>query len=131
MATINIVKKARGRATAKFVGTGSAELDLADLAVHDETFDRANCKVTLAHMYFAVGDVANVSRNSNVIVALPTGSLDQWSFTQETGFVLDEFPTSNVVVDLGANEGTMIITLHKTEGYNIPDNQALESWQKA
>ena len=48
---------------------------------------------------------------------------NEFNFTDNIGVVLNEKANANVVVNLGAAEGTMIIQFTKGDGYNDPNRQ--------
>ena len=122
MATI--LKKVRQQAVVSFVGTGTDVVDLYDLKLADETFDRANSKVTIAHIWFSFTAAGNISRNGSEVLSVGAGAMDNWDFHQTGGFVLNQNANSNVEINMGSNVGTVIMTLHKSAGYTEPDNQS-------
>jgi hypothetical protein len=115
MATI--LKKVRQQAVVSFVGTGTDVVDLYDLKL-------ANSKVTIAHIWFSFTDAGNISRNGSEVLSVGAGAMDNWDFHQTGGFVLNQNANSNVVINMGSNVGTVIMTLHKSAGYTEPDNQS-------
>jgi hypothetical protein len=120
----HILKKVRQQAVVQYVGSGSTTIDLASLALPDETFDRANSKVTLAHVYFHFASNGTIARASgNTILEFAAGAMDNWDFAGQGGYVLNQDANANVVVNMGASAGTVILTLHKSSGYAEPNNQ--------
>lgn len=121
----HILKKVRQQAVVQYVGSGSTTIDLASLALPDETFDRANSKVTLAHVFFHFVSAGTIARaGSNTILELGAGATDNWDFSAQGGFVLNQDANANIVINMGASAGTVICTLHKSAGYAEPDNQS-------
>jgi|694.fasta_scaffold06021_17 hypothetical protein len=121
----HILKKVRQQAVVQYIGSGSSTVDLAALALADETFDRANSKVTLAHVYFNFVTAGNIQRaDGTTILEVGAGALDNWDMSQQGGFVLSQSANTNVIVNMGASAGTVILTLHKSAGYAEPDNQS-------
>jgi hypothetical protein len=51
---------------------------------------------------------------------------DMINFAQVFGFSLSENSNSNITVNLGTGENTMILQLSKTSGYNETDRQTLQ-----
>ena len=108
------------------VGGGNATISMNELALADETIDFANvpAQVNITHTYFATTDKVDVSRNATVVLSLV--GQDNWNFAQETGFVINDQNSDDILVDFGAANGTCIISLHKTAGYQEPDQQSLQ-----
>ena len=120
----HILKKVRQQAVVQYVGSGSTTIDLASLALPDETFDRANSKVTLAHVFFHFVSAGTIARaGSNTILELGAGATDNWDFSAQGGFVLNQDANANIVINMGASAGTVICTLHKSAGFAEPNNQ--------
>ncbi|NCZ70602.1 MAG: hypothetical protein EBY80_10630 [Actinobacteria bacterium] len=127
----HILKKVRQQAVVQYVGSGSTTIDLASLALADETFDRANSKVTLAHVYFHFATAGTIARASgNTILEFAAGAMDNWDFAGQGGFVLNQDANANVVINMGASSGTVILTLHKSAGFTAPNNQTLPDYLK-
>lgn len=130
--TKTILKKKQQQAVAKFVsvGGGSATLNIYEIALQNETIDFANtaANVNISHVYFCVDETTTVTRNGNVVLAL-TGE-DNWDFSQETGFVLNDDNTGNITVNFGAGNGTCIVTVTKAGGYAEQNRQILQPWER-
>lgn len=122
--TKTILKKVRQQAVVKFVGDGTANVDLiADLKLSDETpLDPANIRVNINSLYFntETGPILIKRDTSNVYVLY--GS-DNWFFTQQTGFSDTSNNSANVVVTIPAPGGTVILGLTKERGFVEPDQQ--------
>ena len=123
MADIHILKKTRRQAAVKVSGTGSATIDVATLAYSDQTVTRANLELMLTDAAFMTLANGNVTRNANLILVMPAGSADTFTFTNDLGVNLNESANANVVVNLGASEGVCILQFSKGAGYNDPDRQ--------
>lgn len=119
-----ILKKTRQQAVVSYIGSGSSTVDLASLALYDETFDRNNSIVTIAQVWFNFVSAGTIERNSVAILSFGAGALDNWDLMQSGGFVLNQSANSNVVINMGASSGTCIVVLHKSAGFNEPDNQS-------
>lgn len=122
MANKYILKKTRRQAAVKVTGTGSATIELADVAYADQSVTSANAVLTISDIAYDVGNSANVSRNGNLVLALNAGQ-GELNLTDSIGVVLDEKANCNVIVNLGAIEGTIILQFTKGEGFNDPDRQ--------
>lgn len=126
--TKTIVKKVRQQAIVKFVGDGTANVDLiADLKLSDETpLDPANIKVNINSIYFNnnSGPITINRNNSNVLLLY--GS-DNWFFTAVSGFSDTSNSSANVVVTIPSPGGTVILGLTKEKGFVEPDQQGFVS----
>jgi hypothetical protein len=127
-----IIKRVRQQAVVKFVGDGTANVDLvADLKLPDETVtDVANTvRVNINSVIFTNSNSTTpitIARNGNTVMQL-FGN-DNWSFNQMMGFVDNENNGANIKVTLPATS-TLFLGLTK-QGFNEPNNQALKDYQK-
>lgn len=127
-----ILKRVRQQAVVKFVGDGTANVDLvADLKLPDETVtDVANTvRVNINSVIFTNSNSTTpitIARNGNTVMQL-FGN-DNWSFNQMMGFVDNENNSANIRVTLPATS-TLFLGLTK-QGFNEPNNQALKDYQK-
>lgn len=129
--TTTIVKKVPRQAVVKFVsiGGGTANVDLANLAISDETFDRPNSCVTITGMFNTLASNATISRNGTNVLYLAASQQDKWDFNQSWGFVLDEQANANVSVSFGG-DGSIILIMNKTAGYTFPDRQTMKDYER-
>lgn len=109
---ITVLQKNRVSATIKVTGTGSQTITLASLARTDETV--ATPKVDIHEVMFAGNQTAKtlITRNSVDVLAL-TGT-GHWEFN---GMALSENNGSDIVVNIGDTNGTVILVLKKIKGY--------------
>lgn len=125
--TKTILKKQRQQAVVELVGDGTASIDLnADLTLSDETFKGyANCNVNINSAVFSVpdGNVTLITRNSSNILLIYGN--DNWAFSQQFGYVLNQNNTSNISVTIPSPGGTVILGLTKAAGYQEPNQQIL------
>jgi len=129
--TKTILKRVRLGAIVKFVGDGSANVDLgADLRLSDETLDVANIRVNINSVYYNSGAATPITlvRNGNTIQQL-FGN-DNWLLSQASGFVDNQDNTGNVVVTIPTGGGTLILGLTKASGFSEPNKQVQPDWQK-
>lgn len=128
----SILNVKRQQATVKFVsdGGGTSNVALTEFAKADETTDFGNVapEVNICHLYFTVDDVTKVTRNNVVILSLVNE--DNWNLSQEMGIVLSEENDSDIEIDFGTANGTVIITVTKAAGYKDPEQQSLQPWQR-
>ena len=122
MANKHILKKTRRQAAVAVTGTGSVTIDIFELATADQTITTANLQLMISDIAYDVGNAANIKRDGNLIFAMNAGQ-NEFNFTDNIGVVLNEKANANVVVNLGAAEGTMIIQFTKGDGYNDPNRQ--------
>ncbi len=128
-----ILKKVRQQAVVKFVGDGTANVDLvADLKLADETVtDVANTvRVNINSVIFTNSNSTTpitIARNGNTVMQL-FGN-DNWSFNQMMGFVDNENNGANIRVTLPATS-TLFLGLTKAGGFTEPNNQQLKDYQK-
>lgn len=126
MANKVILKNTRRQAAVKVDGTGSATINIYELAYADQTVTEANVSLTITDIAFTTLANGNITRNGNVMLVLPAGSADTFNFTNDLGVALNEKANANVVVNLGGSEGVCIIQFTKGDGYNDPDRQNLQ-----
>jgi hypothetical protein len=125
MANLTILKKTRRQAAVKITGTGLANVTYTDIAYADQTIpltSAGNLIWTISDIAYDVGNSANIKRGGNLIFAMSAGS-GEFNLSDDMGVTLDENAHSNVTVNLGAVEGTMIIQFSKGIGFNDPDRQ--------
>ncbi len=123
MADKHILKNTRRQAAVKVSGTGNATISIYELAYADQTITTANLELTLTDAAFTTLANGNVTRNGNLILVMPAGSADNFTFTSSFGYSLNEQANANVVVNLGGSEGVCILQFTKGAGYNDPDRQ--------
>jgi hypothetical protein len=130
--TTTILKNVRQQAVVKFIGSGTANVDLrADLKRSDETFlGFANTNVTIKTIMWTSTDASagpilvqrGVAAASATNVMILYGTAD-WELDQGAGFVDDVNANSNVTVQLPAAGATLYLVFGKTDGYQGPDLQ--------
>lgn len=120
-----ILKNTYRQTSVKFVGTGQSTFSIYEALKSDQTIDAANVKLDITDIYHETSATANIVRGSNVIISMVQGQ-DMINFAQVFGFSLSENSNSNITVNLGTGENTMILQLSKTSGYNETDRQTLQ-----
>jgi hypothetical protein len=125
-----ILKKTPTQVAVKFVGAGggTSSLTIADMTLDDETVDTPNVKVNITGFSFTVDGLTTVTRNNAVVLSLTEGQ-DSWYTTQALGASISEQAQANVEVSFGGN-GTIIMTLSKSEGFAVPDRQLLKDYER-
>lgn len=131
--TTTILKNVRQQAVVKFIGSGTANVDLrADLTQPEETFQGfPNVNVTIKTVMWSTTDSAaapiliqrGVSAATATNVMILYGGAADWELDQGAGFVDNVGANSNVTVILPAQGGMVYLVLGKTTGYQGPDLQ--------
>lgn len=131
MADKRILKITKRQAAVAIVGTGTATINIFELAhpgpnalTDTQVVTPANVQLTISDIAYDVGNAANITRNGNLVFACNAGQ-GELNLTDSFGVVLNDQANANVVVNLGAAEGTMIIQFTKGSGYNDNDRQNL------
>jgi hypothetical protein len=122
MADIRKLKVTARQAAFAVVGTGTATISIYDAIHTRQTIDAANVELTISDIGYDVGNAANITRDGNVVFACNSGA-GELNLTDSFGVVLNDKQSANVLVNLGANQGTMIIQFTKGAGYIDPDRQ--------
>jgi len=125
MADKRILKVTARQAAVEVVGSGNATISIYDLIHPRQTIDAANVELTISDVAYDVGNSANIKRDGNLVLAVNAGQ-NEINLSEKIGAVLIDKQSSNVVVNLGAAEGTMIIQFTKGNGYVDPDRQNLQ-----
>jgi hypothetical protein len=131
--TTTILKNVRQQAVVKFIGSGTANVDLnADLTKTDETFlGFGNVNVTIKTIMWSTTDSVaapilvqrgqNAATATNVMILY--GGASDWELDQGAGFVDNIGANSNVTVILPPSGGMLYLVLGKTTGYQGPNRQ--------
>ena len=128
--TTTILKNTQQQTIIKFVGDGSANVNLVDLAVANNTIDvQANLRVPITQLTWSVSD----SPFNPVIIKRPANTgpnifilhgTDNWGLAQEYGISDSTNASSNINVILPPGGGTLFMTLSKPAGFTAQDLQA-------
>ena len=131
--TTTILKNVRQQAVVKFIGSGTANIDLrADLTQSEETFQGfGNVNVTIKTVMWSTdGSLSapilvqrgqNAASATNVMILY--GGASDWELDQGAGFVDDVGSNSNVTVILPSAGAMVYMVLGKKTGYIGPDLQ--------
>jgi hypothetical protein len=122
MANVRTLKVTARQAAFAVVGSGTATISAYDMVHSRQTLDVANAIFTISDIAYDVNNAANITRGGNLIFACSAGQ-NELNLTDSIGVVLNDKASSNVTVNLGASEGTIIIQFSKGEGFNDPDRQ--------
>jgi hypothetical protein len=131
--TTTILKNVRQQAVVKFIGSGTANIDLkADLTQPEETFlGYSNTNVTIKTVMWSTTDSVSapilVQRGNTAATATNVmilyGGASDWELDQGAGFVDDVGYNSNITVQLPPTGGMLYIVLGKRSGYEGPNFQ--------
>jgi hypothetical protein len=132
--TTTILKNVRQQVVIKFIGSGTANVDLrADLTQSEETFQGfGNVNVTIKTVMWSTDGSISApilvqrtyganSTLSNVMILY--GGASDWELDQGAGFVDDVGSNSNVTVILPPAGGMLYMVLGKKTGYIGPNLQ--------
>lgn len=122
MANKHILKNTRRQAAVVVSGTGSATINIYELAYPDQTITTANLQLTITDLIYDVQSASTIMRNGNLIFTMGIGS-GEFNLSDSLGVVLNEKANANVEVNLGASNGTVILQFTKGDGYNDPNRQ--------
>lgn len=122
MANKLILKNTRRQAAVVVTGTGTATINIYELAYPDQTITTANLQLTITDIAYDVQTASTIMRNGNLIFSMGTGS-GEFNLTDSMGVVLNDKANANVDVNLGASNGTVILQFTKGDGYNDPNRQ--------
>lgn len=141
MAEAVVLKKNRRQAVVKATGSGIFYANLVSLLVDvkansnvligtvKQTFNAAAAECTITDLLFTIDGNATITRGGTTILTLTEGQQD-FEFSQKHGFVLNEQANANIVINFGSNTGTIILGLTKGPGFEEPDLQLLEDFQR-
>ncbi len=138
MPAVTILKNTRRQAIVKAIGPGTHFANLRSLLYSningavDQTFDEANANCRITDIVFTVDGNVTIGRGGFVTVALTDGQ-GEIPLSQYYGATLDPVPStanSNIQINFGTTNGTVILSLTKAEGFVDPDLQVLEGRAK-
>ncbi len=138
MAEAVVLKKTRRQAVVKATGTGTFHANLVSLLVNvnanstatvQQTFNAPIAECTINDIIFTVNGTATVTRGGTTVLTLTEGQSD-FEFSQKYGFVLNEQANANIQINFGSNTGTIIIGLTKGPGFEEPDLQILQDYER-
>ena len=125
MANIHYLKRVKGEAVIQVYETGSSgashEIDIANLATDDETFDASSADVSVKEIFWGCKkdkqvDISRKERGGSDVHGhyyfLGAGSY------KYVGFVDNSYPDRNILVTFDG-PGHVILKVSKTAGYNL------------
>lgn len=125
-----IIKNTRRQAAVKFTGTGTANVDIWELASSNQSITTANLELIISDVIYDVATTSNVKRSGNIVYTMSAGQ-NAVKLTGDFGLPLAEQANANVMVTVGGTvDGTVILQFSKGAGYNDLDVQSLQAWQK-
>lgn len=138
MPAVTILKNTRRQAIVKAIGPGTHFANLTALLYSningavDQVFDTANANCRITDVVFTVDGNVTIGRGGSVVVALTDGQ-GEIPLSQYYGATLDPVPStanSNIQINFGTANGTVILSLSKAEGFVDPDRQLLEGRER-
>lgn len=139
MTAATILKKTRRQAVVKAQGTGTVHANLISLLVDVRANSGANgvvtqtitdaAECTITDVLFSVSGNTTITRGGTVVLTLTEGQ-HTFNFSQGHGFVLDEKSNANIQINFGGANGTVILCLTKGPGFEEPDLQNLQDYQR-
>ena len=138
MPAVTILKNTRRQAIVKAIGPGTHFANLTALlssninGAVDQTFDSANANCRISDVIFTVDGNVTIGRGGTVVVALTNGQ-GEIPLSQYYGANFDNVTStanSNIQINFGTANGTVILSLSKAEGFVDPDRQILEGRAK-
>jgi len=139
MTAATILKKTRRQAVIKAIGPGTVQANLISLLVDVRANSDANgivtqtltdaAECTITDVLFSVDGETTITRDGTVILTLTDG---QHTFDLSTrhGFVLDEKSNANIQINFGTSNGSVILVLTKGPGFDEPNLQNLQDYQR-
>lgn len=139
MAEVTILKKTPRQAVVQAVGVGDFWCNLSSLlstvransAVNGavlQTLDiNAECPIT--DIIYSTGGPAYIKRNGANVFIIGSAADGDIGFSEKTGFTLNQTANSNILISLSA-ASTVILGLTKGPGFNEPDLQTLQDYQR-
>lgn len=145
MAEVTILKKTNRQAVVLATGPGTYYCNLTSLlrqnyansnttvGLVDQTFDAATAVCSITDITFCLDGNATVVRNGTTYLKLAAGQSD-FGFSKDYGYVInpnvEQDSNANIVINFGSNTGTIILGLSKSTGFNEPDLQLLQDYQR-
>lgn len=144
--TVSILKNTRRQAVVKFVGAGSNSITLANILYSnatiantmpgiadantiDQTLVVNDAVCTINDVIYSVTGETRIVRNGQPIIYLAAGQ-DSFSLSQYHGATFSEFANTSITVETGSANGTVILCLTKGQGFDDPDRQTLEAYER-
>lgn len=139
MAEAIVLKKTRRQAVVIAVGTGVYFANLTSLLVNVQANSNTNGTVlqtlsssaecTITDIIYSVDGTTNINRNGNTVFKMAAGE-DNFSFSQAHGFVLNDQANANIQINFGSSNGSVILVLTKGPGFDEPNLQNLQDYQR-
>lgn len=138
MAEVIILKKTPRQAVVQAIGTGTFYCNLSSLlssvpanSTHsvNQTLDTPNVQLTITDIIYSTGGQALIQRNGSNVFIIGTAADGDIGFAEKTGFALDTNANANIAITLSA-ASTVILGLTKGPGFNEPDLQNLQQWNR-
>ncbi len=139
MTAATILKKTRRQAVIKALGPGTVHANLISLLVDVRANSGPNgivtqtitdaAEATISDVLFTVTGNTTITRGGTVVLTLTEGQ-HTFNFSQGHGFVLDEKANANIQINFGTANGSVIVVVTKGPGFDEPDLQNLQDFQR-
>ena len=140
MAEVTILKKTPRQAVVQAVGVGDFFCNLSSLlstvransAANGavlQTLDIPNAECTITDVIYSAGGQVLIKRNNANVFIIGGPGDQEINFTEKTGFTLNQSANANILISLSA-ASTVILGLTKGPGFNEPDLQTLQDYQR-
>jgi hypothetical protein len=142
MAEVTLLKNTRRQAVIAAVGTGTFHCNLTSLlatvrsnstATTTQTLSVPTAECTITDVTFSVDGNTTITRNGKTYLILTEGQSD-FAFSSKFGYVLNPSTAldsnANIQINFGANAGSVFMTLTKGPGFNDPDLQLLQDYER-
>ncbi len=142
MAEVTLLKNTRRQAVIAAVGTGTFHSNLSSLlatvrsnstTTTTQTLSVPTAECTITDVTFSVDGNTTITRNGNTYLILTEGQAE-FGFSSKFGYVLNPNvaldSNANIQINFGANTGSVFVTLTKGPGFNDPDLQNLQDFQR-
>lgn len=139
MTAATILKKNRRQAVVKALGPGTVHANLISLLVDVRANSGSNgivtqtitdaAEATITDVMFTVTGNTTITRGGTVVLTLTEGQ-HTFNFSQGHGFVLDEKANANIQINFGTANGSVIVVVTKGPGFDEPDLQNLQDFQR-
>jgi hypothetical protein len=142
MAEVTLLKNTRRQATIAAVGTGTFHCNLTSLlatvksnstTTTTQTLSVPIAECSITDVAFSVTGNTTVTRNNITYLILTEGQAEL-GFSSKFGYVLNPNTAldsnANIQINFGANTGSVFMTLTKGPGFNDPDLQLLQDYER-
>jgi hypothetical protein len=142
MAEVTLLKNTRRQAAIAAVGSGTFHCNLTSLlatvrsnatTTTTQTLSVPIAECSITDVTFSVDGNTTITRNNITYLILTEGQAEL-GFSSKFGYVLNPNTrldsNANIQINFGANSGSVFMTLTKGPGFNDPDLQLLQDYER-